>query len=87
MISKKRSDLYFTVSEDERRALVNVQRIELKIALRNQKNRNADHPLENSTARIQYQVPEREYSHPFEGIDDGIRISENFLLRPVQLQR
>jgi hypothetical protein len=37
VLSKKRSDLYFTISEDERKALASVQRIERKVALKKPK--------------------------------------------------
>jgi hypothetical protein len=34
MISKKRSDLYFTVTDDERKALAALQKIEHRIAIK-----------------------------------------------------
>ncbi|HZW56940.1 MAG TPA: hypothetical protein VFF30_11685 [Nitrososphaerales archaeon] len=41
MICRKRSDFYFTVSDDERRALASVQRVEQAIALKRTKRRRA----------------------------------------------
>jgi hypothetical protein len=37
LISKKRSDLYFTITEDERKALTTLQKIDRKIALKKPK--------------------------------------------------
>ena len=37
MISRRRSDLYFTLTDDERKALTTLQRIKRAIALKNLK--------------------------------------------------